>query len=154
MPIDVLQDWKHNRGSRRIQLLLVQFRLVQKIRRRTRALAYPFAIVYRLYSLIFVGVELPVTTLVGRRLTILHGFGLVINSRTVIGDDVVLRHGCTLGERDLHGPCPVVGNNVSLGASSIVIGGVILGDFSRIGAGAIVTRDVEPGQSVKGPRAH
>jgi serine O-acetyltransferase len=94
------------------------------------------------------GVELPRTTVVGRRVCIGHHQGVVIGTSVVIGDDCLIRQGLTLGQTaDADGPMgqPVVGNGVHFGAGATVIGSVRIGDGARIGPGAIVTTNIPPG---------
>ena len=76
----------------------------------------------------------------------------MINSATQIGDNVQLRHGVTLGEKEEAGVlyAPVIGNNVSIGASAIILGRVKVGDNAVIGAGAVVVQDVPADATVAG----
>ena len=102
------------------------------------------------------GVDFPSTTEVGRALKITHGWGLVVSAGARIGSNVTLFHGVTIGQRDTISPdgrissYPVIGNDVWIGAHSIIIGGVAIGDGAIIGAGTIVTRDVAPATIVVG----
>jgi serine O-acetyltransferase/putative colanic acid biosynthesis acetyltransferase WcaB len=94
--------------------------------------------------------EIPWKTQVGRRLRIYHGVGIVVNDRTVIGDDVGIRQHVTIGNSGENGPCPVIEDGVELGAGCIILGGVTVGKGARVGAGAVVTKDVPPGATVVG----
>lgn len=90
------------------------------------------------------GIEIHPGATIGRRFFIDHGMGVVIGETTEIGDDVMLYHGVTLGGRSLaktkrH---PTIGNRVTIGAGAKVLGPVVVGDDSAIGANAVVTRDV------------
>jgi len=149
----IFQDWKPNKGTLRVQLMLVLFRLAQLARLKVGRLAFPISAIYRTYSNLFTHVELPVQTSVGKRLVILHGIGLVVNGRSVIGDDVVLRHNVTIGERTEHGPCPVIGNKVKVGVGAIILGEISIGEGAIIAAGALVLKSVESGQVARGPYA-
>ncbi|MFF0817960.1 serine O-acetyltransferase EpsC [Rhodococcus sp. NPDC003318] len=95
------------------------------------------------------GIEIHPGATIGRRFFIDHGMGVVIGETTEIGDDVMLYHGVTLGGRSLaktkrH---PTIGNRVTVGAGAKVLGPVVIGDDSAIGANAVVTRDV-PADSI------
>src|SRR3989338_2039139 len=83
---------------------------------------------------------------IGRRLFIDHGAGVVIGETAVIGNDVTIYQGVTLGgtggERGKRHP--TIGNNVVLGAGAIVLGNITIGDASRVGAGAVITKSVPP----------
>ncbi|MUL68422.1 serine O-acetyltransferase [Mycobacterium sp. CBMA 234] len=90
------------------------------------------------------GIEIHPGATIGRRFFIDHGMGVVIGETTEIGDDVMLYHGVTLGGRSLnHGKRhPTIGNRVTIGAGAKVLGPILIGDDSAIGANAVVTHDV------------
>ncbi len=95
------------------------------------------------------GIEIHPGAQIGRRFVIDHGMGVVIGETAVIGDDVLIYHGVTLGGKQnvrtkRH---PTIGNNVMIGAESILLGDITIGDNVQIGAGSVVTRDV-PADSV------
>lgn len=99
------------------------------------------------------GVEIHPGAQIGRRCFIDHGMGVVVGETAIIGDDVLIYHGVTLGGRTLakikrH---PTIGNGVVLGAGATVLGDIQVGDQALIGAGAIVTKNVAPGAVVMGP---
>lgn len=95
------------------------------------------------------GVELYTTTTVGRRLNIAHHQGVILGRHAVLGDDCLVRQHVTLGEQGgAEGEHPRVGNGVEFGPGSTVAGGVTIGDGARIGAHALVLRDVPPGATV------
>ena len=93
------------------------------------------------------GVEIHPGATIGRRFFIDHGMGVVIGETAIIGDDVMLYHGVTLGGRSLakvkrH---PTVGNRVTIGSGARVLGDVTIGDDSQVGANSVVTKDVPAG---------
>jgi serine O-acetyltransferase len=93
------------------------------------------------------GVEIHPGATIGRRFFIDHGMGVVIGETAVVGDDVMLYHDVTLGGRSLakvkrH---PTVGDRVTIGSGARVLGDVLLGDDSQIGANSVVTKDVPAG---------
>lgn len=86
------------------------------------------------------GVEIHPGATIGRRLFIDHGMGVVIGETAVVGDDVLLFHGVTLGgtssvKEKRH---PTIGNRVTVGAGASVLGPVTIGDDSIVGANAVV----------------
>jgi len=89
---------------------------------------------------------------IGRRFFIDHGNGVVIGETTVIGDDVTIYQGVTLGGtgKEKGKRHPTIGNNVVIGAHAIVLGNIHIGDNSRIGAGAVVTKPVPANSTVVG----
>lgn len=89
---------------------------------------------------------------IGKRLFIDHGTGVVIGQTAIIGDDVTIYHGVTLGGvgEDRCKRHPTVGNNVVIGAGAKVLGNIIIGDNVRIGANAVVLKDVPDNSTVVG----
>ena len=98
----------------------------------------------------FTGIEIHPGAQIGRRVVIDHGMGVVIGETAIIGDDVLMFHGVTLGgwRSDGGKRHPTVENDVVLGAGATVIGNVTIGSGARVGANATVTKDVAPGKTV------
>ncbi|WIB59347.1 serine O-acetyltransferase [Curtobacterium sp. MCLR17_007] len=101
------------------------------------------------------GIEIHPGARIGRRFFIDHGMGVVIGETAVVGDDVLVFHGVTLGGRGgAHGPGakrhPTVGDRVVLGAGSALIGAITVGADSVVGANTVVTKDVPAGSVVTG----
>lgn len=90
------------------------------------------------------GIELPYSVKLGRRVRIEHQGTIVVHGSSVIGDDVVLRHGVTIGMRDRahHYEAPHIGNRVDIGAGAKILGNIDVGDGAAIGANAVVLEDV------------
>lgn len=102
-------------------------------------------------------VDLPSRTNIGAGLTIVHGWGIVINEGAKIGCNVTLFHGVTLGRRDRIDSAggrstgyPLIEDEVWIGPHAIIVGAVTVGRGSRIGGGAFVTEDVPSGAVVVG----
>jgi serine O-acetyltransferase len=98
------------------------------------------------------GIEIHPQARLGRRLVIDHGMGVVIGQTAVIGDDVTIYHGVTLGgvTLDRVQRHPVVGNGVIIGAGAKLLGAIEIGEGARIGANAVVTKHVSTGETVVG----
>ncbi|MFC6357406.1 serine O-acetyltransferase EpsC [Luethyella okanaganae] len=96
------------------------------------------------------GIDIHPGATIGRRLFIDHGMGVVIGETAVLGDDVMLYHGVTLGGKSRHGfhrgqkRHPTLGDGVTVGAGAKVLGDVTIGAWSTIGANAVVTKDAPP----------
>jgi serine O-acetyltransferase len=90
------------------------------------------------------GIEIHPGAKIGRRFFIDHGAGVVIGETTEIGDDVLIYQGVVLGGVSLakEKRHPTIGNNVLIGAGTIVLGPINIGDDARIGAASLVIRDV------------
>ena len=109
----------------------------------------PFSLVYKLLKFtgqVMTGIDLPCETMVGRRLRIEHFGGIIVSGDTVIGDDVVIRNGVTLGlRRTGERGAPILGNRVDIGAGAKLLGKIHIGDGAVIGANAVVLQDVPAG---------
>lgn len=85
----------------------------------------------------------------GPGFVLVHSHGVVINGAVRGGANVHLEHEVTIGDSG-SGPSPVLGSNIYIGAGAKVIGPVAVGDGARVGANAVVVRDVEPETTVVG----
>lgn len=104
--------------------------------------------VLKTLSQILTGIDLPCEVAIGRRFRIEHFGGIIISGDAVIGDDVVLRHGVTIGLKHRDDPgSPVIGNRVDIGAGAKLLGKIRIGDDVLIGANAVVITDV-PANSI------
>jgi serine O-acetyltransferase len=102
------------------------------------------------------GIEIHPGAVIGRLFFIDHGMGVVIGETAVIGDEVTLYHGVTLGGTswDKGRRHPVLGDRVVVGAGAKVLGPITVGADARIGSNAVVTRDVPVGATAVGIPAH
>jgi serine O-acetyltransferase len=98
------------------------------------------------------GIEIHPGATIGRGLFIDHGMGVVIGETSIIGDNVLLYQGVTLGGTGLERGKrhPTIGNNVVIGAGAKVLGNITIGDNSYIGANAVVVKDVPANSTVVG----
>ena len=121
-------------------------------------LRLPFSFVYKILKLlsqILTGIDLPCEVQVGRRLIIEHFGGIIISGDTVIGDDVIIRNGVTIGlKRTGIAGAPVIGNRVDMGAGAKILGAIHIGDDVVIGANAVVLQDVPANSLAVGVPAH
>ena len=102
------------------------------------------------------GVDIHPGATIGRRFFIDHGVGVVIGETCIIGDDVMIYQGVTLGGTGKIGGKrhPTVEDRVMVGAGAKIIGNITLGHDSKVGAGAIVIRNVDPSVTVVSPPAY
>lgn len=83
-----------------------------------------------------------------------HATGIVIGAFAAIGDDVTILQNVTIGRQDaLPGRSPRVGHGVLISSGATILGNVAIGDFAKIGAGALVTADVPAGCTAVGAPA-
>lgn len=103
-------------------------------------------------SRFFTGIEIHPGATIGRRLFIDHGSGVVIGETTEIGDDCTIFQGVTLGGtgKDHGKRHPTLGNNISVGSGSRILGPVHIGDNAKIAANAVVLNDVPNDSTVVG----
>lgn len=102
------------------------------------------------------GIEIHPGATIGRRLFIDHGMGVVIGETSIVGDDVTLYQGVTLGGtgKEKGKRHPTLRNGVFVGNNANVLGNIVIGENSRIGAGSVVLRDVPPDSTVVGVPGH
>lgn len=98
------------------------------------------------------GIEIHPGAEIGRRVFIDHGDGVVIGETTIIGDDVTIYQGVTLGGtgKDVGKRHPTIGSNVTIGAGAKVLGPIVIGNNVKIGAGSIVLKNVPDNCTVVG----
>ena len=102
------------------------------------------------------GVEIHPAARIGRGLFIDHGVGVVIGETAEVGDDVTIYQGVTLGGTGFargkrH---PTVGDEVMIGAGAALLGPIVIGEGSKIGANSVVIHDVPPNSTVVGNPGH
>ena len=93
---------------------------------------------------------------IGKRVFIDHGTGVVIGETTIIEDDVLIYQGVTLGGVSLtHGKRhPTVKKGAVIGAGAKVLGNIIIGEYSKIGANSVVVKEVPDNATAIGIPAH
>jgi serine O-acetyltransferase len=103
-------------------------------------------------SRMLTGIEIHPGAKIGRRVFIDHGLGVVIGETAEVGNDVLMFHGVTLGGTSTE-PVkrhPTIGDHVMIGMGAKIIGAIVVGDHSKIGANAVVNRDVPPNCTIVG----
>ncbi|HEX5612776.1 MAG TPA: serine O-acetyltransferase [Burkholderiales bacterium] len=101
---------------------------------------------------ILTGIEIHPAACIGRRVFIDHGMGVVIGETAEVGDDVTLYHGVTLGGTSWNKGKrhPTLGNGVVIGAGAKILGPISVGNGAKIGANAVVVKDVPANAVVVG----
>ena len=108
----------------------------------------PYLIAY--FSRALTSIEIHPAVKIGKNLFIDHGCGIVIGETAVIGDNVTLYHGVTLGGYNYE-PIkrhPTLGNNVLIGAGAKILGNIKIGDNVKVGAGSVVINDLAEEKTV------
>jgi len=102
------------------------------------------------------GIEIHPGARIGRRLFIDHGQGVVIGETAVVGDDITMYQGVTLGGtgKELGKRHPTIEDGVVIGGGAKILGNITVGKNCRIGAGSVVLRDVPENSTVVGVPGH
>ncbi len=112
------------------------------------------------WSRFWTGVEIHPGACLGRRLLIDHGMGVVIGETAIVGSDVTLYQGVTLGGTGSKSANkspkrhPTLCDGVFVGNNANILGNITIGENSRVGAGSVVLNDVPPNSTVVGVPAH
>jgi len=103
-------------------------------------------------SRFFTGIEIHPGAVIGRRLFIDHGMGVVVGETCEIGNDVTLYQGVTLGGtgKERGKRHPTLADNVLVATGAKVLGSITVGENSKVGAGSVVLKDVPPNSTVVG----
>lgn len=104
------------------------------------------------YGRFWTGIEIHPGAQIGKSFFIDHGMGVVIGETAIIGDNVLLYQGVTLGGtgKETGKRHPTLGNNVVVGAGAKILGNITIGDNSYIGANAVVIKNVPSNSTVVG----
>ncbi len=108
------------------------------------------------WARLITGIEIHPGAEIGHRFFVDHGMGVVIGETTIVGDDVTLYQGVTLGGtgKETGKRHPTLRNNVVIGAGARVLGNIIIGENCRVGAGSVVLRDVPDNSTIVGVPGH
>lgn len=148
MKYKIFQDWSRNKGYFKGQFILASFRFAHLVKSSLvlKALFFWYLLFYRFFIEWGLGIEISWNLTAGKGFRLYHGVGLVINGNSVIGDNCTLRHTTTIGNKRVedNGPnsCPIIGNNVDIGAHVCILGNIVIGDNVVIGAGSIITKSI------------
>jgi serine O-acetyltransferase len=108
------------------------------------------------WARLLTGIEIHPGAQIGHRLFIDHGMGVVIGETAVVGDDVTLYQGVTLGGtgKEKGKRHPTIGNGVVVGTGAKVLGNITVGDNCRVGAGSVVLRTIPDNSTIVGVPGH
>ena len=122
--------------------------VAKRLPRLPRSILLPFVSLLHRWTQQRAGLDLPAGIHAGPGLRITHGWGLVVSRNAILGSNVTLMHGVTLGGKNDR--FPIIGSNVFIGAHAILLGGVRVGDGAVIGPGSVIVHDVQAGTTVVG----
>ncbi|WP_100656483.1 serine O-acetyltransferase [Alteromonas flava] len=108
----------------------------------------PFSFLCQWFNKVINGCVIGAGATFGKGLILMHPVGIVVNSKVIGGERVIIESGVVIG--DEKGKAPVIGNDVFIGAGAKIVGGVRVGNNVKIGANAVVVKDVEDDLTVVG----
>jgi putative colanic acid biosynthesis acetyltransferase WcaB len=112
-----------------------------------KVVGFPIRLFYQFFVQWVLGIDIPDSTKIGNNFNLYHGCGIVINEKTIICDNVTIRQCTTIGNSSAFSGCPVIGDNVDVGANVVIIGPISIGKNCTIGAGSVLTKNI-PSNSV------
>jgi putative colanic acid biosynthesis acetyltransferase WcaB len=146
------QDFSNNKHNTKGKIITFFFRIgnyaVQKY--WLKIIFTPYLIFYKLVFEWIFCIEIPYNTKIDAGLMIYHGFGIVINKQSIIGKNVKIRQNTTIGNSKNGGKSPIIEDNVDIGANCVIIGEIIIGNHSIIGAGSVINKSIPPFSVVVG----
>ncbi len=148
----IFQDWSSNKKNTKGRFVAICFRMANL---STQGIIYkivllPYLIFYKFFFEYIIGIEIPYATNIGKGLQVFHLQAIVINKSTVVGNNCKIRHSLTIGNNGKSKLCPIIGDNVNIGASVCIIGNIKIGNNVSIGAGSIVVKDIPDNAVVVG----
>lgn len=128
---------------------LVMYRIAHKL---SNVRMFFIARLISQFTRFLTGIEIHPAAKIGKRLFIDHGAGIVIGETAEIGDDCTIYHGVTLGGtgKDKLKRHPTLKNNVIVGCGAKILGNITIGENVKIGANSVVLKGIEPNSTVVG----
>lgn len=103
-----------------------------------------------LFFKIIIKLRAQVNTEIGTGLKIFHPYNIIINDGVKIGENCILRHNTTIGNNGRNKLCPKLGDNVNIGCGAVIIGEVVIGNDSYIGANTLVNKSFKENSVIVG----
>jgi putative colanic acid biosynthesis acetyltransferase WcaB len=149
----LLEDLKYVRGNYKGAFFIVLFRISCFFAQSNivvRIIGLPYRVFYLVFVQWILGIDIPDRVRAGKGLNVWHGQGLIIHPKCILGENVQVRHNTTIGQKHDHELPPRIGNNVNIGPHCIILGDILVGDNSIIGAGTFVNKDIPANSIVYG----
>lgn len=144
--MSLCEDFRANKNNTKGLFFIFLFRVSNFFTKNLilKFVGFPIRLFYKLFVEWILGIEIPDTTEIGSGFKIIHGQGSVINCKAQIGKNVTMRHNTTIGNSKSGGKSPTIENDVEIGANCVIIGNIIIGHHSVIGAGSVVIKSIPP----------
>ena len=146
----IKQDVVSNKGNIKGVIFILLFRVSHFFQKQgliLRIIGFPIRLIYKVLIRWMFGIDIPDEVTIGTGLRVYHGMGLVVHTECMIGINVLLRHNTTIGQKHENGKVPSIGDNVDIGAHSIILGDIKIGNNCIIGAGTFIDKDL-PNDSI------
>lgn len=154
---DLKTDMKANSGNSKGVIIVSAYRVahfcdcLSKQNAILRLLLLPVMVTYKIITDYIMGIYIPAEARIGKGLVVYHGYSLVVHPSSIIGDYCTLRHGVTIGSKDGSAfDVPRIGSGVSIGAMTVIMGNIMIGDEVTIGACSLIHRSVPAGSTIFG----
>ena len=149
----IFQDWNANHGSRKARFIASFFRVVQLLGKQNaflRLLGIPLLATYELFVVWVLKVEIRHPTQIGPGLCLVGCATTVVHQSSILGANCRIGNCVTIGIKRGPQDCPTIGDNVSIGPNSVIIGAIHIGDGVVIEPGTVVLHDVKPYTVISG----
>lgn len=146
---NILQDWASNHHNFKGRTLMILFRCASVIRHHLilRIVFFWYLLLYKFFIGWVLNIDISSKVRIGPHFKLEYGYGSVIDGATLIGAHCTLRHLTTISRKMLEdgsfGPAPEIGDYVDIGVNATIIGDIKIGNHVTIGAGAVVTKNVD-----------
>ena len=153
----IREDYARHRGEGASFVALTVYRFGRwALNRKSRIARGAFSLIYRVlnsYVKNIIKIDIPATVQIGEGLHLIHGYAYItIHPDVVIGERCGIMHGVTIGQNMWSGVA-TIGDDVFIGVGAAILGEVTIGDRARIGANAVVTRNVPADTIVQSPQS-
>jgi putative colanic acid biosynthesis acetyltransferase WcaB len=144
----IFQDWEANKGNPKGRIILLLFRTANFFAKRNiyKYLGFLYLLFYKILVEWFFSIEIPWNTRIGKNFILYHGQATVLNNQVIIGENCIIRQCTTIGNKTLTdgsiSDSPIIGNNVEIGCTVIIIGDITIGNNVKIGAGSVVIKNI------------
>jgi len=155
----LFQDWENNKGNFKSRIIMLLFRISSLIYhyRILRFIFFWYLLLYKFAIGWLMNIGINPSAVIGRGLRIQYGFGTVIGSNTVIGKNCNVRQltniSAKMKENGSYSRAPHIGDDVDIGINVVILGEVNIGNNVTIGAGSVITKDVEDNSVMVGSTA-
>lgn len=149
---NIFSEVKSLKKNTKGKFFLTAFRISSFFSRNIvlKIIGFPIRFAYLIIFQWILGIDIPDKTKIGQGFQVYHGQSLIINEKTIIGNNVIVRHCTTIGNAKKNGGSPIIGDNVEIGSNSVIIGEITIGNNSIIAAGSVVNKNVPPNTIVGG----